>query len=74
MAILSSALRIEVGVSTFQVIVKVAAAGDYLVDQKGPLIGSSVKPGNLHQMFEDRYLAQVKASPRPSRACKQPQR
>ena len=34
-----------------------AALGDYLVDQEVPLIGWSVKLGNLYQMFEDLVLS-----------------
>ena len=40
--------EIEVGVSAFQVLVKMAALGDYLFDQKVPLIGCSVKLGNFY--------------------------
>jgi hypothetical protein len=49
--------EIEVGFGALQLIIKVAAAGDYLVDQEVPLIGWSVKSGNLHQMFEDLVLS-----------------
>src|SRR5437773_5660643 len=49
--------EIEVGVSALQVIVKVAAAGDYLVDQEVPRIGRSVQLRYLHQMFEDLVLS-----------------
>src|SRR6516165_4909902 len=48
--------EIEVGLSAFKVIVKVAALGDYLVNQQVPLIGWSVKLGNLYQMVEDLVL------------------
>ena len=49
--------EVEVSMSAFQVIVKRAAAGGYLVDQKVPLIGGSAKPGNLRQMPEGLVLS-----------------
>src|SRR6266487_521902 len=45
--------EIEVGLSAFQVIVKVAAPEDYLVDEEVPLSVWGIKLGNLDQMVED---------------------
>src|ERR1700759_5798237 len=48
--------EIEVSVNAFQIIVEMAALGDYLIDQKSPLIQRTVKLRNLCQMAEEFVL------------------